>query len=655
MDGGEFRQRLAQKLRQRADARRPPRFRDVPAGPIRPGAWPALPDRTTAPESFPDAVRNDAADILSGRWRAFGHLLMYVDDPPQWFMDYVARRDVTTARSGFRANHRELPAGCDIKAVWELSRWQQLVRLGQAAWLLEDSISAGKLLEWLDHWRRQNPPYIGWNWTSALEAGIRLLNLCWIDALLDAASTDHDRAAWERTRERLLAPHVWYVSRHRSFGSSANNHLLGELAGLIAALARWPALERWASPLAELHVQWEREVLAQFASDGGNREQALNYQLFSWELCWHTRNALLAAGRTVAADVEERLRRAADFFVAIQSPTEPWDYGDSDSATAVPLFENESKAGQEWLEWMADPAGSPALRWWLGDPPAPMDPPAWQRPKPTEEWMVFPESGHAVCWTGTWQARWDLSPLGYLSTAAHGHLDALHLSLWLGGVALVIDPGTGAYYGDTRLRAWLASWRAHNGPQVPGVDFPRRMGPFLWGDHHARPTWKTVDARTLRGELAMPHGTAVREIRRLLEDGKDGWQIEDSFLSPSAAAARASGNTSGSSAAVVSGVTSFEVAWQFSPGTRFEPVADRPRTFVGRRRGMRFSVSFGEAWTGLTQVSDTPVSSRIPVVGDLVGLCSPAFREIDAGPLMIVTGRIGAPGPFRTTILRESE
>lgn len=651
MGGAEMRQRVVQKWRQRADARRVPDFRVHAAGPVRAGAWPVLPARETVPEEVVEALRGEVGDILSGRWRAFGHLVMYVDDPPRWFTDYAARRDVTTARSGFRANHRELPSGCDIKPVWELSRWHALVRLAQSAWLTDDEGAATKLVDWLDDWRRQNPAYIGWNWTSALEVGIRLLNLAWMDALLGATSPDlvrFDRGAWERLRERLLAPHVWYVARHCSFGSSANNHLLGEIAGVVAASTRWPGLERWGGSVAEWHTLWEREVLAQFAADGGNREQALNYQVFSWELCWHTRNALVAAGREISVGVEERLRRAADFYVAVQSPSEPWDYGDSDSATAVPLHARDAKAGQEWLEWMADPAGSPALRWWMGEPPAPVDPPAWERPKPNEEWMVFAESGQAVCWSGSWLARWDLSPLGYLSTAAHGHLDALHVSLWLGGVAVVIDPGTGAYYGDTRLRAWLASWRAHNGPHVAGVDFPHRLGPFLWGEPHGRPVWRVVDAVTVRAEMTLPHGVAVRVVRRVREGGLDGWEIEDSFLGTGAG---------GGDAAAKGGrrPRTFEVNWQFAPGTQLEPVPDEPRVYRGRRRGARFRVELGKAWTRLSVVSATPVYGRLPVVGDLVGVCSPAFREIDAGPVLMLNGPVAGEGPYRTRFLVEPE
>ena len=55
--------------------------------------------------------------------------------------------------------------------------------------------------------------------------------------------------------------------------------------------------------------------------------------------------------------------------------------------------------------------------------------------------------------------------LGYLSTAAHGHLDALHLSIWYRGIAFVIDPSTGAPITPmrpVRNQAWL--------PGKPTVD-----------------------------------------------------------------------------------------------------------------------------------------------------------------------------------------
>ncbi len=632
MRPAEIRERIAQRQRKRADARRPPDFAGNTPPHTTPGPWPNLPERASAPPFLVDPLRQNVWAILGGHWRAFGQLQLHVDDPPKWFMDYAARREMATGRPGFHLNHRDLPAGCDIKVVWELSRWQPLVRLAQGAWILEDAEAARKCLEWLTHWHRQNPPFIGWNWTSALEAGIRLINLAWIDGLLVAAGADPD--ALDLLRKRLVPPHLWYAWRHRSFGSSANNHLLGELAGLVVASVRWPAMAHWGAPLTDLKRLLETEILAQFAPDGGNREQALNYQHFAWELAWHARSALLNAGQPLDPDAELRLRRAADFFVAVQVPADAWDYGDSDSATVTPLFSDETRATAEWYAWLAEPDSNGAIRWWLGAPPAPTEPAACIRAG--EDWLIFPDSGQAVGWPGRWQARWDLSPLGYLSTAAHGHLDALHFSLWLGGVALIIDPGTAAYYGDARLRAWLADWDAHNGPHLPGESFPRRLGPFLWSQHHPVPTWRILDPATLAGELALPSGTASRHVRRIANGPQDGWQIDDLFVPAE------HGPSAG-----------FRVCWQFAPGTRLDSSTGSPRFFHGERHGQRFTIGFDSAWATLHSFCETTGSVGFPVSGDLAGLCSPAFRRILAGPRIELFASGSNPSRYRTTILAE--
>lgn len=629
MDWREIRDRITQKLRQRADLRRLPDFNQpaIPAGPA--SAWPVLPRREDAPTELTEPLRRDIAEILAGRWLAFGHIRLQVSDPPNWFTDYSLGRALPTRQPAFQLNHRELPHGADSKLVWELSRWHQVMRLAQAAWVLGDAAARDKALVWLDDWVKHNPPYLAWNWTSALEAGMRLVNFAWIEALLLAAGAADDRLA--PLRQQLLPAHVWYAWRHKSFGSSANNHLLGELAGLVVALARWPALERWGPSLAELQRRWEREVLAQFAPDGGNGEQALNYQLYSWELCWVTRLALLRAGKAIAPAVEERLRRAADFFVSLQVPSEPWDYGDSDSATVSPVYADETHAVDEWYRWFSEPGTSPALRFWMGDPPEPVEPAACQ-PGPGD-WLVFPDSGQAVCWCASWQVRWDLSPLGYLSMASHGHLDALHASFWLRGVALIVDPGTGAYFGDTRLRTWLASWGAHNGPHVPGVDYPRRLGPFLWQEHHQRPRWRTLDDHTFEGELTLPHGTFRRRLVRVYEDSQDGWIIEDEYQPAAGVAPRP-----------------FLVRWQFPPGTTLEASTAEPRMFRGRREEVPFTITFESSWQRVRHLAETIESTTLPVRGELVGICSSAFRRIESGPVLEVTAE-GAAGQCHRTIL----
>lgn len=583
-----------------------------------PNPFPRLQPASEAPPELLAALESDVRDILAGRWRAFGHLPIQVDDPPHWHQDYWVGRDLATRESAFRLNHRALPKGADVKLIWELSRWYQLLRLAQASYVLKDEAAGGKCLDWLEDWLRNNPPLVGWNWTSALEVGMRLIQFTWIDALLDQGPP-HLRERLHRLRPQILLPHVAYAWRYRSFGSSANNHLLGELVGLLRAVARWPSLAPYATSLDELQRRWEAEVLAQFAPDGGNREQALNYQLFSFEFCWQAHLALQGLGRSVAPEVDLRLEEAARFFWEVQVRREPWDYGDSDSAFVSPLFGRDATVVPEWAAYLDGSRKGECLRFWLGSPPTFLPPlGTGTRPKSAEEvggWWVYPHAGIGVQSSGFWWLRWDLSPLGYLSTAAHGHLDALHLSIWFKGVAFVVDPGTGAYYADSQLRAWLASRHAHNGPHPVGVpEYPRRLGPFLWQSHHLPPTYHEAVGGAL-GVFNIPGWQMRRRISSEAEGA--GWRVEDSC-------ARKDGTPCG-----------FTVRWQFAPGTLVRRLS--PREFLLNRQDCVLRVVVSEAWRGVEWVELGDQLEGRAAAPPLAGTVSSAFRKIERAPYLALT------------------
>ncbi len=587
---------------------------------------------------------------MKGRWIAFGHLPLQVDLPPRWHKDYLADVDLATHQPALKLHHR-LESKADIKLIWEPSRWYSLVRMAQGAYLLGDGSAASQCLACLDDWCHHNPPYYGWHWTSALESGLRLIQFVWIDALLSAAQPGLDparslgsptpptaRAKQPDTRlaslrAKVLPPHLWFTWRNRSFGSSANNHLIGELSGLLVALARWPELAGWAAPMPVIQRLWEREVLTQFAPDGGNREQALNYHLFSWEFCWQARLALRAAGRSLSAPVEERLRAGANFFIDIQIPTDPWDYGDSDSAYVTPFFANWHSATAEWHHWLRQPVSSPSLHFWLGDSPqACSPPPVLTAAKP---WRIYPDSGFALSRTADWFLRWDLSPLGYLATASHGHCDALHLSLWHRDRALIIDPGTGAYHADRPLRDYLSSWQAHNGPHPPQLNFPERRGAFLWSAHHPTPRWEQRSESSLLGELALPDCVMRRTITAL-EDG-GGWQVEDNLLAtaPDPPAAKPP--------------REIEVFWQLAPDVYLQPLSSS-----SFRLGLG-SAQFTFEFTGWSQVEywmPQPGETQPPLAHRLRGICSPAFRLTRLAPFILLRGQAQTAHPLQSVLRR---
>jgi hypothetical protein len=660
---------VRKKLRQRADARRLPDWSALNLEPIE--AFPRLPRPEDAPPVVREALQRDVEDILAGRLKAFGHLDLKVDDPPKWHCDYLVGKDFATTESAFKLNHRVLPGGADVKLIWELSRWYQLVRLAMAAYVLGDTRAARKCVEWLEDWVKHNPPYRGWNWTSALEAGLRLIQFTWIDALLGAPSSSSARAddtnAPSRSsalqsrlaalRGAILPPHVWYAWRHRSFGSSANNHLLGELAGCIVATVRWPELARCGAPLDELQRRWEHEVLAQFAADGGNKEQALNYQLFSWELCWQAFTALYDR-KSVVSQVELRLASAAHFFREVQIEADHWDYGDSDNAFVVPYFARADRAVAEWHSWLKGRADNGATAYWLRHVRARHLPIALEFPLNTHSfgwWEVFQDSSIGICEASSWRLRWDLSPLGYGTTAAHGHLDALHLSIWFKGVAFVVDPGTGAYYAEPGLRSWLASRAAHNTPCPTGPEQPRRLGPFLWAGHHRPPSVSQERGETV-GVLSLI-GQLIRRAIEPLPDGA-GWIVKDECIGKDGRPIE------------------FTVRWQFAPETSVKRLDER--LFLIRRNDVAIGLQVSEGWSDVVLVEMdafdsgagvSPVSAGVPPASafagetpavtagtaaplGLEGIVSPAFRKTVRAPyLKLVARPTGGPCVFSTTFL----
>ncbi len=443
-----------------------------------------------------------AADrIVAGRLDVLALRDADLGSPPSWNRD--PKTGVEAPLSfGKLIDYRDPQVVGDIKYLWEPNRHLHLVTLAQAYTLSRDATYFHVLRQHLESWFAVCPYRMGPNWTSALEAGIRLINWSVAWQLLGGAHSPlFQGTQGERLRQRWLESvyqHAQFVRGHLSLHSSANNHLIGEAAGLfIAALSwpHWPATRAW---LTEAKTILEREALLQVAPDGVSREQSVSYQQFVLDLLLLTLLAGKASGQWFSVAYESRIEAMLEYLASIMDAggNVPM-IGDADDGLVVRLAGGDD--GSTCRSLLATGAvlfgrGDFRLkagvlddktRWLLGAQADAL----FDGLSPTETRLpvrrAFPEGGYYILgcdFEGEKEIRLivDAGPLGYQTIAAHGHADALAFTLSVGGLEFLIDPGTFAYHTGAAWRQYFRGTAAHNTLCVDGQDQSQSGGAFMW-------------------------------------------------------------------------------------------------------------------------------------------------------------------------------
>lgn len=438
------------------------------------GGRPASLDGVLPAEIDREALLAEADRYMAGRYAWLG--TSFLDPAPDWQRDPVSGRRAAVTFSG-GLDIRDPGVVGDIKVVWELNRHHHLTVLALAHRLTGDSRYASEIVRQLRSWVDANPVMEGVNWSSPFELATRLFAWVWIERLL-SGTAEHE--ALFGAGGLLWNAAYWHqriVATRHSFGSSANNHLIGEWAGLYVASLAWPVFpesERWRT---RARRGLERECRRQVHPDGLNREQAFGYHLLTLEFFLLAGRDADRAGEPLSdgyADVVRRMLAALPRLADARGHLPRW--GDDDEGMAAQLRPRAARragwllsAGRSWPGTSTSPAamgearpeGSDAFR------SAGVYVLASQRGDPTEEVLCAADAG----------------PLGYLSLAAHGHADALSFTLHVAGRPLIVDPGTFAYHADPRWRSYFRGTAAHNTLLVDGLDQSVPAGPFLWLRH----------------------------------------------------------------------------------------------------------------------------------------------------------------------------
>ncbi|MGC1570033.1 MAG: alginate lyase family protein, partial [Trebonia sp.] len=448
------------------------------------------------PETARAAIVAAADRLLKGEWELLGAVRTDMVQP-DWFWDPVTGRRSSPDAYAFSVNQRDEAAVGNIKQVWEVNRLQHLTLLATAWFLTAEEAYAQRVADQLRSWLRENPFLSGVNWTSGIELGVRLINLAWIRRLLDSWPGVAALFEGSETTVRQIRWHQEYLAAFESRGSSANNHLIAEAAGQLAASCAFPWFpesDRWRREAASLLA---RSLADNTFPSGINRELASDYHGFVFELGVFAAAEAAAAGTPVPDGTWRLLCSMADAMAAlVDCLGQPPRQGDSDEGRVVLL---DAPARGRWPAllalgdgvfgrlawWPAVPpdAGSVLLRSLAGDVEEVSGRPAARPDR-------FPDAGISFLRTAAADSpelwcRCDGGPHGFLSIAAHAHADALSVEVRYGGVDVLADPGTYCYHGEPAWRSYFQSTIGHNTVEVGGRWQSVRGGAFLWLRHAA--------------------------------------------------------------------------------------------------------------------------------------------------------------------------
>jgi hypothetical protein len=457
-----------------------------------------------------------ADTIISHRLSYFDLVDHHLETPINWHKDHSAR---IYSKLGhiLSVNYRDFKNNGDCKLVWEPNRHHQMVVLARAYKASGDIKYAEAAVTQITHWLDMNPYGKGMNWRSPLELAIRLINWVWtVDLIKDSGL--FEGLFKQRLMESVFL-HCRDVSGKFSQGTSANNHLVGEAAGVYIAACYFPMLkdaQAWQQKSKQI---LEREIQAQTFRDGCTKEHAFSYQFFVLQFYLLTGLAGKWSEDAFSDTYWQTLNRLSQFIAMVAEGGKHYPMlGDQDDGYVLDLGDHvhDINALSDVISYFYDDAifaqgfkqESESAFWLFNNRQVSL-----KKEQVTESSLrsiSFIDSGYYLLQAGKEidgnQASIlvDVADLGYTAIAAHGHADALSCVVRINQQDLFVDTGTYDYFSYPKWRDHFRKTKAHNTVEIDGLDQSVMTGPFMW-EAHAQSECIEWSPTELGGKLVAEH------------------------------------------------------------------------------------------------------------------------------------------------------
>jgi hypothetical protein len=393
-----------------------------------------------------------------------------------------------------KINHKSYKSAGEVKYLYELNRLHVLPVIAYSYSKNLNWQSFKQLNELVDSWMQENPYNHSVNWKNGIEVSIRSLNLLLTRILLTDIFSTTELC---KKIDFSVTLHYEFLKNHLSLYSSANNHLLKELCGLIITGCAYDFRQK-NEELKYYFKYYQDEVLKQTFEDGGSKEQSVHYHA-----------AVLNASFLVLHFVfKNQLKANNDFLYRIKSMCIFLDYmtlggqkeslfGDKDDSNILyDVFDKGFNLYHSLLEtgkriftdikyefYQTDKEHRDFINalFYEGLYYESHSMPATYRQN--NGYTYFSSSGYFIFKSNNLKSHlyFDVGEMGFGSLAAHGHSDILHFTLWVNGEPIIVDPGTYQYHSKyLKWRNYFKGITAHNTISVNGQDHSKPLGTMMW-------------------------------------------------------------------------------------------------------------------------------------------------------------------------------
>ena len=413
--------------------------------------------------------------------QAFGWIEFSKQHPPVW------DRSITTGKQAdvqslhwSKISDFDLDIG-DIKAVWELSRFDWLFYFVIEYLKTGDKSKITSLNEWLENWSENNPINQGVNWKCGQEASIRVMHLCLASFLLQQHKLLSEPLV-DMLEQHLsrISPTVLYAM------AQDNNHGTSEAVALYIGgiFLEFNGRPKYAGKWKKKGRFWiENRVKRLVEQDGSFSQYSVNYhRLMLDSLCLAEFFRQQFAEPMFADQTLDKLRLATSWlniFTDELSGDAP-NLGANDGAKLMPLSNADYRDYRPSVQLASTLFYKKIAYKGKGSFNQPLK-------------LLFLSDNYSLLSSDT-EYHFNKGGYAYIKKGpAHcyvryprfkfrpGQCDALHVDFWLQGRNILRDAGSFSYNTDKQWLNYFPGTQAHNTVQFDGAEQMPRISRFLYG------------------------------------------------------------------------------------------------------------------------------------------------------------------------------